>query len=551
MSVNLLQKLKEWRRETAEKEGMPVFRVFPNDVLEAISEFMPSNKEALLSIKGIREIKYNKYGQDILALVNESKENLKSLSGKSAIIKRKSEGSSLGAENPNSVSQNSETDREKGNEIFNSQSSALSVSDYLDFLNEQLRSETARIQGEISSVDIRERVIYFSLKDSKDGSVINCLIWKNVYEMSGVAFEIGMEIIVEGSPDIFKSSGRLSFKASSAELVGEGSLKRAYDLLKKKLESEGIFAIERKRLIPELPQKIGLITSATGAVIHDFSTNLGRYGFQVKFIDSKVEGQGAVRDLISAIDYFENMDIDALVIIRGGGSMESLQAFNNEALVRKIAGFSRPVICGIGHEKDVPLASLAADKMVSTPTAAAHTLNQSWWEAVHKLSSDKEAIFSLFKEFISSEQKNMNRSFDIIKRNFQGILDNFKKVKESLKRSFVSIKSMISEINRKVMEYQRAINAGMKSLVKNSYEKTNMGNALILFKNSIDNIAKSILSAEKLIIKSDPKTQLKLGYSIAYSDGVIIRRINQIKKGQMVRVQVEDGFFGSEVKIIN
>src|SRR3989344_6811079 len=243
----------------------------------------------------------------------------------------------------------------------------FSVSAYLDLLNIQLSEHEARIQGEISSVDIRERVVYFSIKDSIDGSVMSCLIWKRNYDFSGIEFEPGMEVILEGVPDIYKLSGRLSFKTSSVELVGEGALKKAYDKLKNKLNSEGLFLKERKKEIPELAGKIGLITSETGAVIHDFLTNLGRYGFNIRFMDSRVEGQPAVRELISAVDYFYDKDIDVLVIIRGGGSLESLQAFNNETLVRKISDFNKPVICGIGHEKDVPLASLVADKMVSTP----------------------------------------------------------------------------------------------------------------------------------------------------------------------------------------
>lgn len=516
MENNLLQKLKEWRKKTANTEGVPVFRVFSNAVLEAVAQFEPADKEALFLIKGIRDRKYDKYGEAVLALVNEEQK-----------------------------------EHEFFVDNFAEGKKPFSVSDYLDFLNNQLSQITARIQGEISSLDVRERVIYFSLKDSEEGSVINCLIWKNVYEMSGVEFEIGMEVVLEGCPDVYKPSGRLSFKVSSAELVGEGALKKAYDLLKKRLEAEGLFAIEKKRPVPNLPQKIGLITSATGAVIHDFSTNLGRYGFQIKFIDSKVEGQVAVRGIISAIDYFNGIDIDVLVIIRGGGSLESLQAFNNENLVRKIASFHKPIICGIGHDKDIPLVSLVADKMVSTPTAVAHTLNESWQKAVHKLDLNKEKTLSIFKDFIFSEQKNISKSFDVIKRNFQSIFDNFNKVEESLKRYFVSIKFRISEINRNIIEYPRVINGYMKSLIKDLSEKTNLGNTLLLFKNSFNQIKEHVLSAEKLIIKSDPEKQLNLGYSIVKSGGVLIRKINQIKKGQMVNVWVENGDFDSEVKNIN
>jgi len=189
--------------------------------------------------------------------------------------------------------------------------------------------------------------------------------------------ELGMEIIVDGMPSIYAPSGRFNFQVNTIELVGEGALKLAYDKLKKKLEDEGLFGIARKKEIPELVQKIGLITSETGAVIHDFLNNIGKYGFQIKFFNSRVEGQLATADLLKGIKYFENQDIDVLVIIRGGGSLESLQAFNNEVLVRRIAEFEKPVICGIGHDKDVPLCALVADLLVSTPTAVTTVLNKS------------------------------------------------------------------------------------------------------------------------------------------------------------------------------
>ncbi len=419
MDNNLLQKLKAWRTSTANLQGIEPFRVFANKVLENIAELKPSNKEELMAIKGIRDKKFAKYGEEILAIINNS---------------------------------------DGGSELFIDSSDGqpdkpLSVSAYLEFLNQQLAKCHARIQGEVSSVEIREHVVYLSLKDSDDGSVMNCLMWKGYYARSGIEFEVGMEVILEGAPDIFKPYGKLSFKASSAELVGEGALKKAYDKLKKKLDNEGLFLDERKRETPDLVQKIGLITSETGAVIHDFLTNLGKYGFQIKFVDSRVEGQAAVADLISAVDYFSDKDIDVLVIIRGGGSLESLQAFNNETLIRKIADFDKPVVCGIGHEKDITLASLVADMMVSTPTAATHILNESWQRAIHRLELNEEKMFSIFRNALSNNREAINNYFSTIEENFGLIFKRFSRVEESLKQSFVSLGSRIAELGRNLTEY--------------------------------------------------------------------------------------------------
>ena len=448
----------------------------------------------MMAIKGIRDKKFAKYGKEILAIIS-SEEIL---------------------ELPDLPDEQLEK--------------PLSVSAYLNFLNRQLSKCRARIQGEISDLDIRERVVYFSLKDSEDESVIKCLMWQYNYELSGIDFEIGMEVIIEGLPDIYKPNGRLAFKASSAELVGEGALKKAYDKLKKKLDAEGLFLEERKKEIPELPHKIGLITSETGAVIHDFQANLGRYGFDVKFMNSRVEGQPAVRDLISAVDYFSDKDIDVLVIIRGGGSLESLQAFNNEMLVRKIASFNKPVICGIGHEKDVPLASLAADKMVSTATATANVLNSSLQKAIHTIELNQERIFSSFDTALFENLNTVNNFFQTIKDNFGLIFKKFNRAEESLKRSFISLKLKISDIKRGLARYPNAFLSGSARIINQTKQK--------------------ILSLEKLMLTYNPERQLNLGYSIVRSGGAIVKTVNKLKIGQAVDVTLKDGEFKSEIKNI-
>jgi len=431
----------------------------------------------------------------------------------------------------------------------------VSINEYLNGINKELSNYEGRVVGEVADVTLYpgRSYLFFKIKDKDEGNpaILSCMMWKTDYEVSGLKLEVGLEIIVSGKPGIYKPLGRFTFNTKTIELVGEGALKIQYEKLKAQLEKEGLFAVSKKRALPFLPERIGLITSKDGAVISDFQVNLGKFGFKISFIDSRVEGQLATQELLDSIRTLKKKDIEVLVLIRGGGSLESLLPFNNETLVREIANFPVPVIVGIGHEKDIPLVSLVADKMASTPTAVAHALNETWQKSIHKLDLDKEKMFSMFKDFVSSDQKNLNQYFDVIKMNFQSIFDNFSKIEESLKRSLVTIKSRISEIHRNIAEYPKTINGKMRILIKNVSEKTNLGNALLLFKNSFDKIRENILSAEKLIIKSNPQVLLKLGYSIVQTEGVLIRKISQIKKGQMVNVRVEDGAFDSEVKIIN
>ena len=488
--MDILRQLKDWREVAARNEGAPLFRVFPNSVLEDIAEAMPKDKEGLLAIKGIKERKFEKYGEDILVIVNGGEKE--------------------------------EKDNEK---------KPLTVSGYLDMLNYNLQKQGARVKGEISSLDIRGGYLFFTLKDKNDGSALSCFMWASDYHICGIDFKEGMEIIVEGYPKVYKPRGSLSFQALSAELVGEGALKKAYDELKKKLEGEGLFAPEKKKLIPEFPQKIGLITSKTGAVIHDFLNNLGRRGYKISFFNSKVEGQAAIRNLISAVDYFKNKNLDVLVIIRGGGSLESLQAFNNENLVRKIADFGVPVICGIGHEKDIPLASLTADLMTSTPTAVAVALNKSWESALANVKIFERDLIYKYQEIFNQKQRlleNLNRE---LKRHSEFVFKRFETVKNKLKDKLLemgySLKNIRGQLDNKLNQI------------------------LIDFQGGIDNLNNYLNNVKKRLELADPKRQLKLGYSIASTGGKLLRSVRQVKAGQGVDIRVADGKIRTKVEEIN
>lgn len=364
----------------------------------------------------------------------------------------------------------------------------LSVSAYIKLLNAEFKKHGARIQGEISSLDIRDTYLFFSLKDKNGEGLMSCFMWKRNYDLCGADLEIGMEIIADGLPEIYAPSGRFNFRVSAVELVGEGALKKAYDALRKKLEREGIFSVERKKTVPEFPVRIGLITSETGAVIHDFLNNLGKYGYHISFVNSRVEGQLAVRSLLSAIKYFKNKDIDVLVIIRGGGSLESLQAFNNEVLVREIADFEKPVICGIGHDKDVPLASLAADIAVSTPTAVTTILNRSWEKAAGGIATLGKDLFYNYRRFLDDAARRAETySADLIR----------------------------------------------------------------IFSGAIENKAEMLDDAERRLLILDPTRPLKLGYSIVYKGGKVIKNIKQIKIGDKIDIRVSDGNINSMVEGVN
>jgi len=376
-------------------------------------------------------------------------------------------------------------------------------------LNIGLKSSKAKIVGEVGEAKAGPTGhVYFTLKDEKDQSMMSCIIWKSRYQLYGVKLQEGMKIMASGYPEIYPPSGRLSFIAETIELAGEGELKKQYDELKKKLEKEGVFAEERKRPIPRYPQKIGVITSKQGAVIADFLNNIGKFGFKIKMIDSRVEGQEAVRDLLASIKTFRKTDIEVLVIIRGGGSLESLMPFNNELLVREVSGFPVPVIAGIGHDKDEPLVALAADASESTPTAVANLLNESW-----------EQTLLLLERY----------ERDIIGR-YETIFDNYKEIENELRISLSNFKNAL--LNAKIS-------------LRDSLNKSFFGFGILLSK-----VNQKVVQAEKAIFLNNPERQLRLGYSIARCNGKIIRKTGDVKIGENMDVRVLDGVISSEVKNI-
>ena len=432
----------------------------------------------------------------------------------------------------------------------------ISVGDYIDNLNEGLRAFNARVIGEITEIQMYEgrSYLFFKIKDKdKDNpAVLNCFMWKRDYNLCGVKIEEGLEVIVSGFPEIYKAYGRFSFRTQTIEPVGEGALKKAYEELKSRLTKEGLFNEERKRPLPRLPQNIGLITSKDGEVIHDFQINLGRFGFKVSFADSRVEGQQAVSDLLSAIKTMKSKDIEILVLIRGGGSLESLLSFNNEILVREIVNFPVPVLVGIGHEEDISLIDLAADKSVSTPTATAHALNKSWQEAVNQIQLNSHKILSTFNQEISNRKTLVQRSFHTILDEFQAIFDNFHRAEQLFFQSIVSIRSRISELRRRFNQYPGNFAKGMQGLIHRTqtYFSIILDSPISQFAHSLSSVKQSMSYIEKTLERENPEKQLKMGYSITQLRGKVVRKVEQVAIGDVVEVRVQDGAFESNVSEI-
>ena len=222
---------------------------------------------------------------------------------------------------------------------------------------------------------------YFTLKDS--GAQISAVMFKSSYEAClrkhpGIEAQLkdGAKVLVYGKVTVYAPRGNYQLVVLAAKLVGEGDLMQQYLELKAKLEAEGLFDPARKRLLPFMPRRIGLVTSEAGAVIHDMCTVLMRRfpALAIRLYPSLVQGGGAPASIIAGIRYFnsdEEWKADLLIVARGGGSFEDLFCFNDEALVREVAASKIPTISAVGHETDFTLCDFAADKRAGTPSIAA------------------------------------------------------------------------------------------------------------------------------------------------------------------------------------
>ncbi|MFN6191789.1 MAG: exodeoxyribonuclease VII large subunit [Planctomycetia bacterium] len=252
----------------------------------------------------------------------------------------------------------------------------MSVSELTLCVKEHLETRFADVwvSGEISNlVRASSGHIYLSLKD--DEAVMRAVIWRGARQTLAIDPVDGLEVICHGRLEVYPPRGTYQLTIDRLHAVGTGTLEARLRALHQLLEREGLFAPARKRPIPLFPRRIALVTSPTGAAIADFLTTLrGRWtSSEVIVVPARVQGAGAAEELAAALGLAAQLEPrpDVVALVRGGGSLEDLWAFNEEVLVRAVAASPIPIVCGVGHEIDVSLADLAADRRALTPTDAA------------------------------------------------------------------------------------------------------------------------------------------------------------------------------------
>jgi len=234
------------------------------------------------------------------------------------------------------------------------------------------------VEGEVTGMrPAQSGHAYFALKDEKEEASIDVVVYRtNLTARARTLLKDGARVRLRGKPTFWVPRGRLQLVADRVDAVGRGALLEALEKLKEKLAAEGLFAAERKRALPREPRVIGVVTSATGAVIHDIcKVAFRRGGARILLAAAQVQGQGAAEAMIRALSALQRVgEVDVIVLGRGGGSSDDLLAFNDEALVRAVAACRVPVVSAVGHEVDVTLVDFAADQRAATPSQAAEML---------------------------------------------------------------------------------------------------------------------------------------------------------------------------------
>lgn len=428
----------------------------------------------------------------------------------------------------------------------------FTVGQFLDLINTRLKPLETIIQGEIGKVDMRGSAVYFTMNDKNEKATLSCIVWRNKLASMGLELREGLEVKVVGVPNVYKPMGKLSFEAQYISPVGEGALKMAFENLKRLLQEKGYFDISRKRPIPTYPSRIGLVTSANGDARRDFETHLGKFGYKIYFYDVRVEGVKSIPSVVEGIHWFNehNINVDVLVVTRGGGSLESLQAFNSEEVAKAIFSSRVPVISAIGHERDVTIADLVADARASTPTHAGKILSQYWTMAAQAVDAHEQTITTVFKnrctrlkQQLDSYQSNWtvmyttflrtaNRRLDdmdtSLTGSFRAILKRVRTVEETFLANYDRMRSRIGLASKELLRVRDAFISGAECMYAA--------------------VKKHVDYAETTLTLCDPQLKLKQGYSIVKNtDGKVLKSSAAVQSGDIITVQLHEGSLSSQV----
>ena len=415
--------------------------------------------------------------------------------------------------------------------------------------------ERVYLTGEVSNFRRRPTHQYFSLKDEK--AVIQATIWGGVYKKLGFELEEGMKINVIGRVQLYEPSGSYSIVIEKAQPDGVGALAIRFEQLKKALAQEGLFNPEWKQVLPQFVQKIGVITSPSGAVIKDIITTVSRRfpGVEIILYPTKVQGEGAAQEVAANIQAAnQREDLDVLIVGRGGGSIEDLWAFNEEIVVRAIFESRIPIISSVGHETDTTLADFVADRRAATPTAAAELATPMTKADILAWIGEREnRAYQAALRAIKQRQERLEKSSkSVIFRQPERLYDGYLQKLDSLT---THLQTAMSQTYRENLNAERILSQRLRSLdlqgrLTSLKEKIQQQERL-LRSNMANSYDQKVAKADKLmeaLIMLDTSRIVARGYAMVEQGGHVIDSVAKIDKKEAMTIRMRDGQVHVEVK---
>jgi exodeoxyribonuclease VII large subunit len=409
-----------------------------------------------------------------------------------------------------------------------SENSYISVSELNVFIKSFIDSaplKNIEVYGEISGFKTSGAHAYFVLKDQNSQLSAVCFNYSKTYVPKD-----GESVILRGGVDYYAKGGRLSFQVAEIRPLGMGLLAMQFELLKKKLEAEGLFSAEHKKKIPAYCKNILVVTSKTGAVIRDIVTTARKKNPVVDIVvkDVRVQGERAAAEIARALKAVDKLGYDVIVIARGGGSLEDLAPFYDEQLARTIFLLNTPVVSAVGHETDFSLCDFVADARAATPTAAAELVAYDYFALVSSIKKYSELISDRCRAKL--RQKVMNVQI------LGGRLQN-------LSTKFYSKKQIrLLETNRKLAEAQKRLFERKLSRLLTLSAKSTEQMSQVFLKH--ENRARFLISN---LDNLSPIKTLKRGYFTVKKDGKTITGVANLAVGDAVEAESSDGVFTSVV----
>jgi exodeoxyribonuclease VII large subunit len=450
----------------------------------------------------------------------------------------------------------------------------LSVYELNKLINTTLTAEfpLVIVEGEIGQLTISSvKHFYFTLKDSNTGqaSVLSCVMWGSNASKLTFKLEQGALVRCWVRPGVYAPQGRLQCTVDKISLSGEGALAAKFEALKQKLDSEGLFDQARKRPLPFFPKTIGIVTSATGAVIHDIMVKIRERmpSTEVYLADCKVQGEGSAEELVQGLKRLQEIpEVEVIIVARGGGSLEDLWSFNEEAFVRAVFACSKPTISGVGHEVDVTLCDFVADKRAPTPTAAAEMvvphriellriineysrrlLDTDRWMRQARNSSDQ--VSQYLAESIDKNLFNRRVSFDQLRARH-----NAKKPELLFNVAYAKLHSMKQTLHSVCFNYasscrQRLMLAEVKLTPRVLTKQLDLKRtSVLILKNQVSRLVETNLERQRDAFKIqfsrlgaiNPKSVLKRGYCLVKVGSKYITNVDELAVNQKADILFEN-----------